>query len=197
MDRITETGHAWVAGGKQSLWKYHNSFAYSAHELPYKTWRFLLNDGNRNSLNQNRRKQTDLAVRLIYWLRNFHEIWCRTPELALTVFARCEPFTISSNIPSIRWYKAPNNVNLEGGRPGKGRRFGLEAFFFRANALPLWHHFWPKENKFPIPLTKSRGQMCFIESSNIPTFGENLICFKMLSVYKQAHQFCQLTFIGV
>ena len=41
MDRITETGHAWVAGGKQSLWKYHNSFAYSAHELHYKTWRFL------------------------------------------------------------------------------------------------------------------------------------------------------------
>ena len=103
----------------------------------------------------------------------------------------------SSNIPSIRWYKAPNNVNLEGGRPGKGRRFGLEAFFFRANALPLWHHFWPKENKFPIPPTKTRGQMCFIESSNIPTFGENLIRFKMLSVYKKAHQLCQLTFIGV
>ena len=31
----------------------------------------------------------------------------------------------SSNIPSIRWYNSPNNVNLEGGRPGKGRRFEL------------------------------------------------------------------------
>ena len=30
---------------------------------------------------------------------------------------------------------------------------------------------WSKKNKFPItPPTKTRGQMCFIERKNIPTF---------------------------
>ena len=42
--------------------------------------------------------------------------------------------------------------------------------YFAPNALPQGHHNWSKENKFLTPLTKSRGQMCFIEKSNIPTF---------------------------
>ena len=97
---------------------------------------FCLNDRNRNSMNQKRRKQTDLAVLLIYWQRNFMKFDVEHPNWRLPYLQDASPLP-SSNIPSIRWYKAPNNVNLEGGRPGKGRRFGLEAFFFRANALPL------------------------------------------------------------
>ena len=54
--------------------------------------------------------------------------------------------------------------------------------FSGSNTLPQGHYY-SKENKFPTLLTKTRGQMCFIERRNTPTFWESRIClFQQLSL---------------
>ena len=59
---------------------------------------------------------------------------------------------------------APINVNLEGGggvgKLGKGWELNSKHFLWESNA-------WSEENAFSTPPIKTRGQMCFIESSNI------------------------------
>ena len=37
--------------------------------------------------------------------------------------------------------------------------------------------YWSKENTFPTPPTKTKGQMCFIEGSTKPTFYESPVYF--------------------
>ena len=79
----------------------------------------------------------------------------------------------------------PINVNLEGllgggggGRGGRAKARDLNSKqFFGSNAQPQGNHNWSKEDKFPTPPTKTRGQKCFIERKNILTFWESRIRF--------------------
>ena len=57
-----------------------------------------------------------------------------------------------------------------GGRGGRAKARDLNSKqFFGSNALPQGNHNWSKEDKFPTPPTKTRGQKCFIERKNILT----------------------------
>ena len=105
---------------------------------------------------------------------------------------------------------------------GKGWGFDLKAFVF--GQMPQWHHIWWKENKCTTPpimvrlevkcvsLKAAKYQLYFPnylavnivccsgvlrkkKRKFIPKLGMVYISQKMLSLYKQAHQFCQLTFI--
>ena len=90
-------------------------------------------------------------------------------------------------------HNAPINVNFELG-VGRGGGSWVKAggliskLFFWSNAQGT-SYLAEREQliSHPSNFGKTRGQMCFIESSNIPTFWENVIC-----VFYQLSQKCCL-----
>ena len=112
-------------------------------------------------------------------------------------------------------------VGLGGRDLGKGWGFDLKAFVF--SQMPQWHHIWWKEVRLEVKCVSLKAakyqhfeKTSFVYFPNylavnivrcsgvlrkkkkrkfIPKLGMVYISQKMLSLYKQAHQFCQLTFI--
>ena len=111
-------------------------------------------------------------------------------------------------------------VGLGGRDLGKGWGFDLKAFVF--SQMPQWHHIWWKEvrlevkcvslkaakyqhfektsfvyfpNYLAVNIVRCSGVLRKKKRKFIPKLGMVYISQKMLSLYKQAHQFCQLTFI--